>query len=131
MNSPQTEASFGRKMALVVGLFIMAGIHLLDLPGKWSETRYIAFLYIGLILASFILSERILSGATKLDYLAAALLAASVFVSFVINRTVGLPGAKGDIGNWLEPLGFLTLFVHPWTSYQAFRCYLAANSAAK
>jgi hypothetical protein len=29
----------------------------------------------------------------------------------VLTRTVGLPGATDDIGNWLEPLGLASLFV--------------------
>jgi len=27
------------------------------------------------------------------------------------SRTVGLPAATGDIGNWLEPVGLASLFV--------------------
>jgi hypothetical protein len=29
----------------------------------------------------------------------------------VINRTVGMPNATEDVGNWLEPLGLASLFV--------------------
>ena len=32
-------------------------------------------------------------------------------MGFVLTRTTGLPQAKGDIGNWSEPLGLAALFV--------------------
>jgi hypothetical protein len=44
-------------------------------------------------------------------WLAAGGLAAAIIVGYTINRTVGLPGAMEDIGNWLEPLGLASLFV--------------------
>jgi hypothetical protein len=40
----------------VVGLCGMALIHLLDLPGKFEETPYMAWMYIGLIAASLVLA---------------------------------------------------------------------------
>ena len=43
--------------------------------------------------------------------IAAAGLAASAFAGYVINRTVGLPQATGDIGNWTEPLGLASMVV--------------------
>ena len=51
------------------------------------------------------------SGPTRLDYLAPAGLPAEVVARFVVNRTEGMPGANGDIGNWMEPLGLLSLVV--------------------
>lgn len=44
-------------------------------------------------------------------WLAATVLAAAVLLGYVVNRSVGLPGAMDDIGNWLEPLGLASMFV--------------------
>jgi hypothetical protein len=44
-------------------------------------------------------------------FLAAAALAGSALVGYVLNRTTGLPNASGDTGNWTEPLGLASLFV--------------------
>jgi len=44
-------------------------------------------------------------------WLATIALPASAIVGFVLTRTTGLPQAKGDIGNWSEPLGLAALFV--------------------
>jgi hypothetical protein len=37
--------------------------------------------------------------------------AAAPFLAYVASRSVGLPGAPDNIGNWTEPLGLAALFV--------------------
>jgi hypothetical protein len=44
-------------------------------------------------------------------WLASIALPASAIVGFTLTRTVGLPQAHDDIGNWSEPLGLAALFV--------------------
>jgi hypothetical protein len=97
----------------------IAAIHVLDLPGKLTETPYLGYLYILLIVAALVITERLFTVATRLDYLAAGALAAAVLVAFVINRTVGMPGAMHDIGNWLEPLGLLSIVVEAFVVWQS------------
>lgn len=116
-----------RKFATIVGLAGIAAIHLMDLPGKFTETPYLAWAYMAMIGAAVVLIERVVRNAKPIDFLASAGLAASVLVGFVINRSVGMPGAMGDIGNWFEPLGFLSMFVEGFTVWQA----LAAFGIAK
>ena len=116
-----------RKFATIVGLAGIAAIHLMDLPGKFTETPYLAWAYMGMIGAAAVLIERIVRNAKPIDFLASAGLGASVLVGFIVNRTVGMPGAMGDIGNWFEPLGFLSMFVEGFTVWQA----LAAFGIAK
>jgi hypothetical protein len=103
-----------RSVALMIGLVGIITVHVMDLPGKMAEVPYIGFLYIGIILAAGFLIHRIISGATRNDFLAAAALAAAVIVVYVVNRTLGMPGAVGDIGNWWEPLGFLSVVIEAW-----------------
>lgn len=108
-----------RRVAVGLGLACVAAIHILDLPGKFAETPYLAVFYIALIIASFVLTERLFIAGTRLDFLAAAALSAAVLVGFTINRTVGMPGATDDIGNWLEPLGLLSLVVEAFVLWQS------------
>lgn len=86
----------------VVGLAGIALIHLLDLPGKFSETPYLAWMYA-----------------------AAVLLPVGALVGYTLTRTVGLPQAMGDIGNWTEPLGLASLFVEG--SLVALACTMLAG----
>ena len=108
-----------RQLATVFGLGGIAVVHLLDLPAKFSETPYIAYMYIGVILACAYLIERLLTRKNSFDYFSATIVSIAVLAGFVVNRTIGMPGATGDIGNWLEPLGFLSLFIEIWTTWQA------------
>lgn len=118
-----------RKFATIVGLAGIAAIHLMDLPGKFTETPYLGFAYVGMIGASVVLIERLVRKATPADYLAASLLASSVLIGFVVNRTIGMPGAMGDVGNWFEPLGFLSLFVEGFTIWQALAAFKLFQNA--
>jgi hypothetical protein len=94
-----------------VGLQGIALIHLLDLPDKLEEAPYMGVLFIALIIASLALAWMLTVRDNRIVWLAAGGLAASVIVGYTITRTVGLPGAMDDIGNWLEPLGMASLFV--------------------
>ncbi|NBU37196.1 MAG: hypothetical protein EBS32_03000 [Actinobacteria bacterium] len=42
-------------------------------------------------------------------------------IGFVVNRTVGMPNATEDIGNWGEPLGLASLFVEAITVWVTAR----------
>lgn len=122
--------SINRSNALVLGLIGMIAVHVMDLPGKLEEVPYLGVMYIVVILLAGFLVHRVISGATKRDYLAAAALAGAVIVGFVINRTVGMPGATDDIGNWSEPLGLLSLVIEAWVVYVALTAARATDLAS-
>lgn len=109
-----TYTSTMRASALMLGLTGIIAVHVMDLPGKLAEVPYMGLMYIGVILAAGFLIHRVISGPTLHDYVASAGLAAAVLVGYAVNRTVGMPGAVDDIGNWLEPLGLLSLVVEVW-----------------
>ena len=113
MNNSADKATI-RSAALVLGLASIIAVHVMDLTAKMQEVPYIGFMYIGVIVVAGFLIHRVMSGATRLDFLAAAGLAGAVIVGYVVNRTVGMPGATGDIGNWWEPLGFLSVVIETW-----------------
>jgi hypothetical protein len=95
----------------VVGLAGIALIHLLDSIGKFSETPYVAWMYIGLMGGCVMVAGGLVHSRDRRLWLAAGLLAASAIGGYVTSRTVGLPNATDDIGNWTEPLGLASLFV--------------------
>ncbi len=112
-----------RRTAVTIGLIGIAGVHIADLPAKWQETRYMAWMYIGAILACALLIDRLVVSTSKRDYLAASFISVSVLLGYIINRSVGMPGATGDIGNWFEPLGFLSLFIEAFAAWHALNAY--------
>ena len=123
--------ALNRRVAVGLGLASVAAIHILDLPGKFAETPYLAVFYIALIIASFVLTERLFVAGTRRDFLAAAALSAAIIVGFTINRTVGMPGATGDIGNWLEPLGLLSIVVEAFVLWQSIAAVVAMPQKAR
>lgn len=94
-----------------VGLAGIALIHLLDSLGKFQETPYMGWMYVGLMLSCLVVAATLLHGHTREAWLATIALSASAIVGFVLTRTTGLPQANGDVGNWSEPLGLAALFV--------------------
>ena len=94
-----------------VALAGIALIHLLDLPGKLSEVPYMGWMYIGLIAASLGTAFALVRTSNTRVWTAALVLPAAAIAGFVLTRTVGLPLATEDIGNWSEPLGMASLLV--------------------
>ena len=107
--------------AVLIGLAGIIAIHVMDLQGKLEETPYLGVGYIAVCLVAGFLMVRMVSGPKRFDYLAAAGLSAAVFAGYVVNRTVGMPGAMEDVGNWMEPLGLLSLVVEAFTFAMALR----------
>lgn len=118
------------RATIAVGLAGVALIHLLDSIGKWSETRYIFWMYVDLMLGSLATAGWVLSTRSRLALVAAAGVTASALIGFIVNRTVGLPGAMDDIGNWTEPLGLASLFVEGTVVATCLGALAAARAAA-
>jgi hypothetical protein len=115
------------RAVVAVGLAGIGLIHLLDAIGKWSETRYLFWMYIALIAGSLLTAGAVLFTRARIAFLAAAGIAASAAVGYVLSRTTGLPNAMGDVGNWTEPLGLASLFVEGTVAAVAGGAYLAGR----
>lgn len=109
-----SHRSVMQSAALMLGLAGIIAVHIMDLPGKMQEVPYIGFMYIAVILAAGLLVHRVMTGPTRRDFLGASALAGAVIIGYIVNRAIGMPGATGDIGNWWEPLGFLSIVVEAW-----------------
>ena len=108
---PSTRAAGGSTLAKVVGALALVGVawvHVLDLGGKLSETPYLGYAYIALIVGSLVAAAMILANRRSGWALGGAL-ALGAILAYVLSRTTGLPYATDDIGNWLEPLGVWAL----------------------
>jgi hypothetical protein len=99
------------RATMAVGLGGIAVIHAVDSVGKWSEVRYVFWLYMALIVGAIATGALALLHPSRNVFLATAALAGSAFAGYVLSRTTGLPNATDDIGNWTEPLGLASLVV--------------------
>jgi xanthine/uracil permease len=112
------------RAVVAVGLASVGVIHLVDAIGKYHETRYLFWMYIALILGCIVVAGAVLFTRIRVALLAAAGLALSAAVGYVLSRTTGLPQASGDIGNWTEPLGLASLFVEGGVAAVAIGAYV-------
>lgn len=113
----ETDTSFDQaarqlvaRAVAAVGLAGIGVIHLIDGIGKFTETPYMGWMYVGLILACLATAGALIWGNIREAWVAAILLPLSAIIGLVLTRTVGLPLAMDDIGNWTEPLGLAALF---------------------
>jgi hypothetical protein len=95
----------------VVGLLGVALIHVLDAIPTFSELPYKGWLYTVLIVGALGAAALLVARPSRRAWAATAGLVAGAMLGFVYSRTVGLPSAPDDIGNWAEPLGVAALFV--------------------
>ena len=95
----------------IPGLLGIAVIHLLDLPGKLQETPYLGWLYIALMVGCVAAAGLLLRRDARPGWALAVALAALTMIGYTLSRTTGLPASTGDIGNWGETLGVLSLIV--------------------
>src|SRR4051795_10576755 len=101
-----TESSIGLAREIVarsvaaVGLAGIALIHLLDSVGKFQETPYMGWMYVGLMFSCLVAAAVLVRANVREAWLAAIALPASAIAGFMLTRTVGLPQAHEDIGNW-------------------------------
>ncbi len=119
--------SIVRRSLVAAGLFGIAAVHLADLPGKMEEVPYLGWAYIALIAASLLLAKVVVTRADRRLMAASAGLAAAVVLGFIINRTIGMPGAMDDIGNWTEPLGMISLLIEAAVIWVGARAWFARD----
>ncbi|THF69299.1 hypothetical protein E7T06_12450 [Deinococcus sp. Arct2-2] len=95
-----------------LGLILLLGIgwiHFRDIPDKLGETPSLGWLYILLVAGCAAAGAWLLSHQHRMGYVLGALISAGAILGYVLTRSTGLPGARGDIGNWGEPAGVVSL----------------------
>ena len=86
-------------------------MHFRDIPGKLAETPYLGWLYILLVAGCAAAGAWLLSTHWRQGYALGALISLGAITGYALTRTTGLPSATGDIGNWSEPAGIISLLV--------------------
>lgn len=94
-----------------VGLAGIALVHLVELPDTWRETPGLGALFTILVVASVAVAVALLLDDSRLAWLATALLAVGPIAGYVLTRSASVPFDHEDVGNWLEPLVLVALFI--------------------
>jgi hypothetical protein len=93
-----------------IALILVTGaIHFLDAPSSFGDATYKGLLFLANGIAAIVAAFGIYRGERIWGWGLGVLVAGGALVSYVISRTLGLPGLAPDI--WLEPLGILSLMV--------------------
>ena len=93
----------------LVLLAVIGWIHFKDIPDKLGETPYLGWLYILLVAGCAAAGAWLLSNQWRAGYILGTIISLGALLGYVLTRSVGLPNARDDIGNWGEPLGVLSL----------------------
>jgi len=124
MRTPRTAVE-GAGIALIL---VTGAIHFIDGPSSFGDATYKGWLFVANGVAAIIAAYSIYRGARSWGWVLGAVVAGGALVSYVISRTVGLPGLEPDV--WLEPLGILSLLVEPAFVVLCARHLLASEVAA-
>ena len=95
--------------ASLVLLAAVAFMHYRDVPGKLGETPYLGWMYTLLVAGCAAAGAWLLSTHWRQGYALGALISPGAIIGYTLTRTTGLPNATGDIGNWSEPAGIISL----------------------
>lgn len=106
-----------------VALFLLTNgaIHVYLAPEHLAEIPYIGALFIALAAACIILAAILVILDSAWVWATTGALNILALATFVVSRTVGLPLHSHDIGNWTEPLGYVTMAVEILTIIVALR----------
>ena len=97
-----------------IGLLLLAGIawiHYRGIPDKLGETAYLGWSYILLVVGCAAAGAWLLSDRWRAGYQLGLVISLGALIAYALTRTTGLPHATGDIGNWAEPAGVVSLLL--------------------
>jgi hypothetical protein len=110
-----TKLSTEARIATAGLCLTVALIHVTDQGGfkELDDPTWLGWGYRALEIGAAIVAVVVLSDLLepRLTGLAVFGIGAAPFIGYVLTRTVGLPQDSGDIGNWGEPLGIMSLVV--------------------
>ena len=95
----------------VLLLAAIAWIHYRGIPDKLGETAYLGWSYILLVAGCAAAGAWLLSDRWRAGYALGLVISLGALIAYTLTRTTGLPHATGDIGNWAEPVGVVSLLL--------------------
>ena len=99
------------RTVVIGGLAAVALIHALQLPDAFAEASYLGWLFVVAIVAAVGLLATLTHASDRSVWRATATLPALILLGYLLSRTIGLPGANNDVGEWDEPLGLASMVV--------------------
>jgi hypothetical protein len=95
----------------VAGLAGIAIVHLVELPTTWHEAKGLFWLFAILVVASATLAVALMFFDGPVVWALVALTAFGPILGYVLTRSASVIFDHDDVGNWLEPLVLVAVFV--------------------
>lgn len=115
-NHAKQITTSGTRAAKALGALLAVAIsviHVSDQGGLTAlkDPSYLGYGYWTLEAAGVICAVLLFTRSRTVGWLLALSIAAGPLIGITVSRSVGLPDATDDIGNWFEPLGMLAMAV--------------------
>lgn len=95
---------------VVGGFAIVAGAAHIPVTGPHlTEAPYMGLLFIALTISCFVLALSVLIRDTRAVYTAVVVICGLALIGYAATRLVAFPMLSDDVGNWLEPLGIVSI----------------------
>jgi hypothetical protein len=129
-------ASPGHRLVNAAGALLAVAvsvIHVSDQGGLTAlkDPAYLGYGYWVLEVAGVVCAVLLLTRAGSMRWLLALGIAAGPLIGITVSRSVGLPDATDDIGNWFEPLGMLAMAVEATLVALSVSVFARARAATR
>jgi hypothetical protein len=95
--------------AVAAAAVIAAVAHVPVIGEHLEEAPYMGILFVLLTVACLVLAAAVLLWDAAVVYAAAAGVCAAAVLGYAATRLVAFPQLADDVGNWLEPLGVVSI----------------------
>lgn len=126
-----STAHIVRRAGGVAALAAVALVHILDASSKFSETPYLGWAYVVLIAGCLVAAVGIGARNDHRAWALGGVLCAGALLMYSLSRSVGLPAATDDIGNWLEPIGEIAVLSELTVALLAAWALLASGAFSR
>ena len=92
-----------------VGLITVGIIHALEIQGQLSGAVWLTVGFCLLAVVAPIAGLWLLIRPTVLAWQFGGLICLGALAGYILTRSAPMPGDRGDVGNWLDPLGVAAL----------------------
>ncbi len=97
------------RLLLVPAVLVAAAAHLPVIRPHLSEAPYMGVLFIVLTAACVLLAATLISWDSRFVYLLSAGTCGLAVLGYAATRLTAFPMLVDDVGNWLEPLGLVSV----------------------
>jgi hypothetical protein len=110
LHRPALPLDPGVRAAAAIGLITVGLIHVLEIQGQLSGAAWLTAGFVLLAVSAPAAGLWLLARPSSPAWQFSGLVCFLAAAGYILTRSVPVPGDKGDVGNWLEPLGLAALF---------------------